>query len=74
MDFGSILERPMPEPEVVKADVGRARRKALAALVAQYISDNEPLLTAKADGESVIVSEKGGKSRWLMTVVDESGS
>lgn len=57
-----------PEPEVSKAAVKRAQGRALAALIEQFINEQEPSLSATRDGAVVTVREKGGDGVFTVDV------
>jgi hypothetical protein len=57
-----------PEPEVLRADLARIQSKALANIIAALVNDNEPMLSAKANGNTITVSERGGPATFTFTI------
>jgi hypothetical protein len=53
----------LPEPEVLKADIGHIRCKTLADMIAHLINETEPMLRAKAEGATVTVRDCDGAMR-----------
>lgn len=61
----------VPEPEVLRADLERIKCKSLAGLIAKLIAENEPMLRAECDGDTVTVREIGDSGTMRVTVVSE---
>jgi len=63
-----------PEPEVARAELARIKAHSLANSIAALVNDNEPLLNAKAKGNTITVSERGGPATFTFTVQSSSTS
>jgi hypothetical protein len=62
------LPNVIPEPEVTRKAVASVQCRSLAAVIAELLNDNEPLLKAEANGASVTVRERGGPATMTFTV------
>lgn len=62
------LPKVFPEPEVLRADFAHIQAKSLARIIANLITENEPLLKAEADGTVIAVDERGGSGGFVVTV------
>jgi hypothetical protein len=58
-EHGAGLTLVTPEPEVVRAQLSSIRCKTLADTIAHLLTEHEPMLRAKADGDTVSVRVLG---------------
>ncbi|HET7255591.1 MAG TPA: hypothetical protein VFJ46_17680 [Xanthobacteraceae bacterium] len=65
---GIPLTLVQPEPEVTVATLASVRCRSLARIVAELVNENEPLLCAEVDGETVVVRERGTGAAMRFTV------
>jgi hypothetical protein len=68
------LPQVTPEPELVVAQIDRARAHSLGRIVTDLINEHEPMLRAEWNGATVIVCELGGKPILKIAITPEGKS